>query len=190
MYLRLKSQADEEGLKVTNNMLLTAALTAKNALTNVGGVSPMQAALGHQPAILPDSTQMAAIQDDNNALTGSGIARHSQRIRELAVEAMVNVSAKERLERAMRTKTRKAVQHEQYERGDEVEFFRPQSQKEVPGWRGPATIMDVEADGTIHLKWQGGTLICRPQDVRRALTYITICIYIGFEAGRNDIITP
>ena len=65
-FLRLAAQAKEEGIEAPNNHLLTLAVTAKNALFTVGGVSPTQALFGRQLAILPDIEQVLSSLDDTN----------------------------------------------------------------------------------------------------------------------------
>ena len=167
MYLRVRAQADEEGLNYTAQQLLTITVTAKNSLTTIGGFSPLQAVLGYQPGILPDLDRTDALQDDSEG----GVTRHMYRLREIAVQSMVETTAKERAQRALRSRTRPAIQTTDWKVGDTVEFFRTPSHKEASGWRGPATIVLIEEDGTTHVKWQGGTLICRMQDIRPTLIY-------------------
>ena len=59
--------------------------------------------------------------------------------------------------------------------GDQVEFYRAASSKDISGWHGPATVVDVTSvrDGQPGIKWQGKLLTCRLQDVRSAL--ICLC---------------
>ena len=55
-----------------------------------------------------------------------------------------------------------------------MEFHRKASTKDISGWHGPATVTDVTSlkDGQIGIRWQGRLMLCRLQDVRRALTYV------------------
>ena len=66
---------------------------------------------------------------------------------------MIEVTARER--RAANSKTRPSVQSAELAVGGAVEFYRATSQKEHQGWRGPAEILKIEDDGTMHIKWQG-----------------------------------
>eukprot|EP00975_Prorocentrum_lima_P035071 7371022-Prorocentrum_lima.AAC.1 len=52
-FLKARASAEAEGLSFYPQQLLTPAVVAKNCLTNVGGYTPIQAALGYQPALLP-----------------------------------------------------------------------------------------------------------------------------------------
>ena len=126
----------------------------------------MQAALGYQPGILPDLDQRDALYDSPD-----GFTRHAHRLREIAVQSMVETTARERAQRALRSKTRPAIEVTEWKIGDTVEFFRATGNKEASGWRGPGTIVCIDPDGTVHVKWQGSVLICRMQDVRPTLMY-------------------
>jgi len=188
MFLRLVSQAAEEGITVTEDHLITLALTAKNALFTVGGATPTQAVFGRQPAILPSiDTSPAGCEDETGSMDGHSRGRH--RLRELAVQAMVEATARHRIQRALRTKTRPAVQREEYKPDDDVEFWREPAQKEMQGWRGPGRVVHVEADGTIHVRWQGGTVVCRSQDVRRALMLLSFT-FLQLAAGTTHRAPP
>ena len=63
-------------------------------------------------------------------------------MREISVQAMLEGTAKNRIERAMNTKTLIAGEAHDYKIGELVDFFRTQSTKDVSGWKGPAKIID------------------------------------------------
>ena len=172
-FLRLVAQALEEGIKCDNNFLLTCAVTAKNCLFTVGNTTPMQATFGTQPAVLPNIEGCASTLDDTD--TGpEGLSRGRHRIRELACQNIIEVTALERMARAKRGKTRPAAEAAGIEVGDTVEFYRNPVQKEHQGWRGPGEVLKIDLDGTYHIKWQGSSVICRPQDVRKALLFLSM----------------
>ena len=149
-----------------SNIDLQKAFFWLNALISVNNTSPYNALYGRVPNILPDINVAGDVDE-----TGSrpGLLRHSARLREIAVSRIVEGTAKARTDRMLKTRTLPAGQIEQYEIGDEVEFYRPPSSKDVKGWNGPARIastLDIDR-GTIGIKWQGRTLECRLGDVRR-----------------------
>ena len=85
-------------------------------------------------------------------------------------DAMVAEAAQLRLERALASKTRLAIEQLELNQGDLVDFYRPPATKDESGWRGPAEV--VEAPGPpIVIRWQGRHLQVRTQDLRRALVY-------------------
>ena len=96
---------------------------------------------------------------------------------------MVETTAKEIMQRAMRSRTRPAINTTDWKVGDTVEFFRPTSSKEASGWRGPAIITHIEGDGTTHVKWQGSNLICRMQDIRPTLIHHSMLELYAFNTA-------
>jgi len=172
-FLRIKSQCAEEGIAISDRLCMFEAVIAKNALFTLGKYTPLQAVFGRQPSILPDLESGDGNLDDSVG-GPEALSRNRHRVREIAVSAMVERTAIERAQRAARSKTRRSTIDEKYEIGDDVEIFRQPSAKDVTGWRSGSRITHVEEDGTIHSKWQGGILISRPQDVRRALTFTSL----------------
>ena len=64
------------------------------------------------------------------------------RVREIALQTMVEATSQARITRAMRTRT-VIPGEELLELGDEVEYHRPSTQKDVSGWHGPAVVIGV-----------------------------------------------
>ena len=94
-----------------------------------------------------------------------------------------------RLERALSSKTRLAVEQLELQPGDLVDFWRKPATKDESGWRGPARVVELgdkdgdESSATL-VKWQGRTLLVRTQDLRRALVYL---VHLAFPtAGVQD----
>ena len=107
--------------------ILSEAILALNTLTCVGGTTPYQAVIGRQPGLLPPI--------DGNPPQDSVDGRKEQRIRELAIDAMIQASAQAQVYRARRHNQR--GKHPEYKRGDMVDYFRPPSTKDVSDWHGP-----------------------------------------------------
>eukprot|EP00975_Prorocentrum_lima_P025590 5381330-Prorocentrum_lima.AAC.1 len=63
---------------------------------------------------------------------------------------MIEVTAQQRVGRAINSKTRNAVHIDDYHAGGIVALYRSPANNEVSGWRGRATIVHVETDGAIH----------------------------------------
>ena len=64
---------------------------------------------------------------------------------------MITVSARNRVDRASKSKTRDAAALHNYQPGDKVEYWRAPSSKGMSGWRGPATVVKVDPNGDIHV---------------------------------------
>ena len=84
---------------------------------------------------------------------------------------MVDMTAKQRLDRALASKTLVTGEAKDLKLGDQIEFFRCGATKDESGWRGPATYLD-QYGGQHPIRWQGRHLSVRTQDVRRVLTYL------------------
>ena len=87
---KTEDQAKREGITIEFDILCAEACFAGNALTNVGGATPYNARFGRQPSMLPDI--LAPPEDGTNKLVG----RFSHRIREIAVQRMVEATAIQR----------------------------------------------------------------------------------------------
>ena len=111
-----------------------------------------------------------AVETDDVDVDGAPNERTEARIREIALQAMVEATSQARINRAMRTQT--AIPGDViFELGDVVEYHRPSTQKDLPGWHGPGVITDVLADqGQVVLKHRENELRCRFQDVRHFLS--------------------
>ena len=48
---------------------------------------------------------------------------------------------------------------------------------------GPAEVVYIDPDGSIHLKWQGNVVICRTHDARPALSYHSIVVLRMFNTA-------
>ena len=97
------------------------AVLAKNVITTVGRYSPQQAVFGIQPGILPDGTTAPSNLEDAD----EGIfARQSHRLREIALAGMITVSARDRIERANKSRTRDSAILHDYHQGDKVVLAR------------------------------------------------------------------
>ena len=157
---RSKSQLQLEGVAADNDKLLSECILAGNCLVAVGGSTPYNALFGRQPGVLP-------------ALPGPA-GGDTQRIREVAVQQMIEGTASAKTQRALRTATRPSATERNFRVGDLVEFYRPPSNKDTPGWHGPARVCDTTdaSRGQVGVKWQGRVLTCRLQDMRYELAHL------------------
>ena len=159
----IDDQCTADALKVDFDYILSEAVLSKNCLISIKGRSPYEALYGRVPPLLGTQAAELGTEDD----------RDPARLREIAVQAMVEATAAQRASIAANSKTRPAGQLMGLQTGDLVEFHRPAVTKDVSGWKGPAVVTDVTTidQGTISIRWQSRVLICRVQDIRRALVY-------------------
>eukprot|EP00959_Pyramimonas_sp_CCMP1952_P278654 5826155-Pyramimonas_sp.AAC.1 len=69
----------------------------KNLLITVAGFSPYQAVYGRLPPLLSEFEPVSDCQIDDQSAGTPGISRHHHRLREVAMQAMVETTAKDRL---------------------------------------------------------------------------------------------
>eukprot|EP00974_Lingulodinium_polyedra_P000275 25781-Lingulodinium_polyedra.AAC.1 len=117
---------------------------------------------------MADFEPAAEIQLDDSGSGIAGVSRHHHRLREIAVQSMVDLTARQRIERAARAKTRRATESLELMPGGQVEFHRPPVSKDDSGWRGPASVVSIDS-GTVTIRWQERFMQVRTQDIRRAL---------------------
>ena len=56
--------------------------------------------------------------------------------------------------------------------GSQVDLWRQPEQKDIPGWRGPAVVMDVDTEANnVSVKWQGRMLGIPLRQVRPHVGY-------------------
>ena len=139
--------------RISAQRRLAEAVLAGNLLLTINGGTPYQALYGRTPQVQPD-VDLTSVQADDG---GEGVpiaVRHAHRLRALNVLAIVEGTAKARIERAMNSRTRPAGEEAEYRIGDLVEFYTIPDSTDATGWRCPATVLDVSSisHGTIGLK--------------------------------------
>ena len=123
----------------------------------IGKTTPHKAVVGQAPNLqqdfdVPNTTMM---EDPQHA--------HRARARELALGTVVEQTARMRLERTLKAKSRVSGQIRDFKNGDLVDVYRAPPNKDMDGWRGPAKIVDASpetlVDGIVHVRWGGRVLI-------------------------------
>ena len=182
---RVRGQLEEEGIVMPMEIVIAECALIKNLLITVAGFSPYQAVYGRLPPLMAEFEPVSDCQIDDQSAGIPGISRHHHRLREVAMQSMVEMTAKDRLRRALRSKTRAPHEALQLTVGDQVDFHRPPSTKEESGWRGPATLLQVGPP--VLVRWQSRVFQVRPQDLRRSLVYLVMFTNnMFFEAGSSD----
>jgi hypothetical protein len=185
---RIDAQLNEESLTVPFKMRLAEATFAGNALISVNKATPYQAVLGRTPALLPQLSLTDAAQDDGNAQVD--LVRYAHRVREVALQSLIEGTAKSRILRALQTRTQRPGEALELVVGQEIEFYRPPGSKDASGWKGPATVTDLSQmqHGTIGIRWQGNNMIVRTQDLRSALVFL--CYQASVVPLASSIVDP
>ena len=101
------------------------------------------------------------------------------------MQSMTQASAQQRLERALKSKTRLAIEQLELQPGDLIDFWRKPGTKDESGWRGPATIL-TPGPTTATVKWLGQNVNVRTQDLRRSLVYMASLPRCFIAEDRDD----
>ena len=164
-----EEQMQREGLPCTFDSLLAHSIFAGNSLTHVGGVTPYNVVFGRQPSMLPPLEVPDGGEADGGHAADPAEAQPSRqqwRVREIALQRMIEATSIARVNRALRTRTSASAEG-QFNVGDVVEIHRPSDTQDVSGWAGPGTVLSVDpAHGKVTVKYRRADMICRIQDVR------------------------
>ena len=169
---KISAQLAADGVAMPFKRVLAEATFVINVISSIGGVSPYVAVFGRAPALLPELGPHGPVNDDRD--TNCPI-HHSARIRELAIQTITEQTARDRLRVALKTPTKPTGQELEFKVGDSVEYFREPSHRDVSGWRGPATVVDLTRleHGRVGIRTSTDHVLnCRLQDVRHRLTYL------------------
>ena len=173
-FLHIQQQCVVEKLQVSDSEILSEATFAKNTMLQIHGKSPYEAVIGRTPKIMQEFEDqgISAIEDSK----GGSLSRHAVRLREVAMQAMLEGTAQDRVRRAAKTSTRVSAQLKDIQVGDTVDIYRTPAAKDAIGWRGPATVIGTANidDGYFDVKWGGRAMSVRVADARRSLVYIAL----------------
>ena len=166
---RIDTQLGVEKLRdIPFKYRLSEAVFAGNCLISVNNTTPYNAVYGRVPHLLPNITshEQPVKDGDNEALPG--ILRHSHRLREIAIQNIIEGTCRARVATASKTRTLPAAQISDYKIGDQVEIYRNPGNKDSSGWLGPGTICDLTmvSRGAIGVRWQGHVMNVKPGDCR------------------------
>jgi len=178
---RIDTQLAHEGITdIPIQQRVNETVFSGNALLSINNTTPYNGLYGRVPNVLPDLN--SATPEEFGGMPGT--VRHTSRLREIAVAQIIEGSARARIERALHTPTIPAAQ-QTYNSGDDVDFYRPPANKDLPGWSGPANITDMSevTRGIIKVKHNGRELICSPKDLRPHLAYL--CFLAAHHFGNN-----
>ena len=146
-------------------------------MLTVGETTPYNALYGRQPRLLPNLPSYPlddAVDTAGHDTPSPGLIRHVHRLREIAVQQMVEATAAARVDRALGTLTRVPIQAYNYEPGDQVEFWEKPAQENTSGWHGPATVIDVTnaVRGNIVVKWLKDYKTISNTNIRKWMSFV------------------
>ena len=172
-----EDQMKKEGIFVPFEQTLATITFAHNALVKVDGHTAYNAVYGRTPNLLPtfDGATEAERQDDLPRC--ESLTRYHSRAREIAIAKIIEHTAQDRMQRAEHHRSRPALELEKITAGQQVDIWFEPSHKDLAGWRGPATVLSVQADeNAITVRYQGRALERRGQEVRDHVAYLIFVV--------------
>ena len=153
---------------------MAGAVFAGNAVVTVNNTTPYNAAYGRVLSLLPNMNQTSGNGElsDPESLPLPGVLRNPHRFREIAIQQMIDRTARARLRRSLRTESLAPGEAANYQINEEVDYYRPPTNMDTPGRTGPARIVDLTQihRGTVGINHQGKNLTCRLGAFRRHLS--------------------
>ena len=166
----IEEQLRRDEVTCTFDELLAEATFAGNALVTYNGASPFNARFGSQPNMLPEVQA---------PLTPAG-GRDLRRLREVALQKIVESTAVARITRSLRTATRPAGEALDYKPGELVDFYRPPKSKDTHAWHGPAVVKKSHPGrGLVVIRWENKDMSMRFADIRRFMDFGALVYHTG-----------
>ena len=174
---RIDAQLKIEGLfDIPFEYRMAEAVFAGDALATVNNTTPYNAVYGRVPSLLPNMNRRNGNGElsDPESMPLPGVLRNSHGLREVAIQQMIEGTARARFGRSVRTKSLAPGEAANYQINDEVDYYRPPTNKDAPGWTGPARIVDLTQihRGTVGINHHGWNLTCRLGALRKHLPFL------------------
>ena len=140
------------------DVIVAECFFAKKIMGTVARQTPYRALYGRDPPALAEFEPTSETQLDDLSAGLPGHSRDHHRVREVAVQAMVQESAQMRLERALVSKPSPTVEQLDFQPGDLVDFWRKPATKDGSGWRGPSTVTVAPGPPVTSVGKDGATM--------------------------------
>ena len=118
-----ETQLAEEGVNMDFDIVLAECVFLSIiVMLSVAGFRRYQTLYRRLPAMMADFEPNADLILADNAVGVVGASRHHHRVREIALRSMVDMTPKQRVERAARTHSRRSVESLDLQVGDHIDF--------------------------------------------------------------------
>jgi len=167
---RLLDALRAEDIEVEPEDLAAELTICANTEVSYGGRTPYECLYGTLPHDILLDTDHAPIAMQSEALLPFF---PMQIVRCRARQAHAEALLQSRLTKALHDRPR--TQHvDDFKISDEVDFWISPVRKDVSGWRGPATVVEILPDGQITVKWQGTFRDVPLRNVRPHITLVGV----------------
>ena len=161
--MKLYADLSEAGVPITVNELFSEACSAHNELLTFNGVTPNMGVFGRPSRDLYDLCNPSPSIGNSSP---EEAAEKAVALRHHAKAAVLRTIAEHRLARAQHAHTQ-STELAGKPAGTLVDLYRKPATKGIPGWRGPASLVDMsELTGTAIVVWQGRPYVVPLRHVR------------------------
>ena len=123
-----------------------------NTQLTYGGIAPYTCLYGTPPrAVFQEDSECISMFTDNEPFF------EHQQVRLHSIQAFQQALLKYRITKATTARPRKSNQT-MYKIGDVVDIYRRPKHRDLQGWRGPATVIQLLGEGLLCVRWQSMTL--------------------------------
>ncbi|CAE7272753.1 RE1 [Symbiodinium natans] len=162
--LKLRAEAERQGLDCDLGDIAAEASFAQNATINIGGYSPHMMVTGTLPMPYYD-IDAPGIQ----AFTGADqvnptVYERALRLRQLALTAAAQSIAEDRIARAGHTRPQRLPIENMQPGVTEIEFHREDA--DGLGWRGPGLLLKLQDNGSAIVEYQGRPYLIPMRNLR------------------------
>ena len=167
--------------------IVAESFFVKNAMISVNGTdTPYKGLFGRTPNLLTPLEPASATALDDGIGGERGVSRNVHRLRAASIQGITQAHASHRADIALSSRTRPSAIVQDLKVGDLVDLYRQPPAKDMCGWRGPATVCNVlNLDhGTVDVTWQGRTLSCRLEDVRKSVVLFAFLSTLHYASRR------
>ena len=160
-----------------------------NTQQTYGGRTPYEMLYGQAPsAIINDLEEPGMAATADYALP----FHRDAKVRTEAIKAFHEALLQSRLTGVMKERGHGSHIAQLFNVGDQVDFWREPTRKDLSGWRGPAQVTSISAEGRITVEWQGTSFTVPASHVQQHVPLIGVCTssyvmsYFGTDADDSE----
>ncbi|CAE7665697.1 unnamed protein product [Symbiodinium sp. CCMP2592] len=163
--LKIKAEAERQGLDVAMHDIAAEASFAQNASINLGGYTPHMMVMGTLPMPYYDMDAPGIQAITGSDQTNPTVFEKALRLRQLALTAAAQSIAENRIARAGHTRPQRLPKEDMKPGITEIEFHREDA--DGYGWRGPGLLLKLQDNGSAIVEYQGRPYLIPLRNLRQ-----------------------
>ncbi|CAE7280604.1 RE2, partial [Symbiodinium microadriaticum] len=162
--LKIKAEAERQGIDVSVEDIAAEASFAQNASINLGGYTPHMMVMGTLPMPYYDMDAPGIQAFTGSDQTNPTAYEKALRLRQLAITAAAQSIAENRIARAGHTRPQRLPTEDMQPGVTEIEFHREDA--DGYGWRGPGLLLKLQDNGSAIVEYQGRPYLIPMRNLR------------------------